>query len=324
MKVVITDADYPDFEIESAVLAEAGCEVVRTDARSPEEVAQVAAGADALIYQWATIDETVLKAAPTVGLVVRYGVGVDTVDLDAARRQGVWVANVPDYGTEEVAAHAFAGAMASVRHLKMLDENAAAGTWDYLATGPVRRLSTLTFGCLGLGRIGQMVADRAAPWFGNVLAHDPSRPGDSWPDHIERVDLDELFARTDVLSLHLPLTSETRHVVDARRLALMPPGAVLVNSARGGLVDEAALRAALDTGHVSAAALDTWAEEPVNPAHPLVGHSRVIATPHSAWYSHESEEEVRRRAAENVVAWIRHGRPNHPVVTGTRTVPLPV
>lgn len=323
MKVVITDADYPDIDIERSVLAAAGCEVVRADAREPEDVARAAAGADALIYQWATITDDVLEAAPTVGLVVRYGVGVDTVDLAAAERRGVWVANVPGYGTEEVAAHAFAGAMACARRLKMFDGNASDGTWDYLATGPIRRLSTLTFGCLGLGQIGRMVADRAAPWYGRVVAHDPSITGDNWPLHIERADLDELFTQCDVLSLHLPLTSETRHVVDARRLAMMPRGAVLVNSARGGLIDEAALLAALDSGHLSGAAIDTWAEEPVRSDHPLIGHARVVATPHAAWYSEESENEVRQRAAENVLSWIRNGSPTHPVVTGSRTVRQP-
>lgn len=321
MKVVITDADYPDIEIEQAVLAAAGCTVVRADAREPDQVAKVASGAGALIYQWATITGEVLDAAPSVGLVVRYGVGVDSVDLVGAERRGVWVANVPGYGTEEVAAHAFAGAMACLRHLGPYDRLARSGRWDYLATGTVRRLSTLTFGCLGLGRIGRMIAERAAPWFGRVIAHDPGPDGPAWPGGVGRVGLDELFASADVVSLHLPLTEDTRHVVDARRLALMPPGAVLVNTARGGLVDERALLAALDEQRLSAAALDTWADEPVPPGHPLVDHPSVLATPHAAWYSREAEEEVRRRAAENVAAWVRTGRPDHPVVVGTRTAP---
>ncbi|MFI1564443.1 C-terminal binding protein [Streptomyces sp. NPDC020490] len=318
MKVVITDSEYPDFDIERAVLEEAGLTVVRAQARTPEEVARAAEGAGALIVQWAEVTDEVYEAAPTVGLVSRYGVGVDNFDVAGAERRGVWIANVPDYGTQDVAAHAFAGVMAGVRHLKQYDALSARGTWDYLATGTVRRLSSLTIGVLGLGRIGRTLAAGAAPWFGRVVAYDPALPDASWPQAIERVGLDEVFQRSDVLSLHLPLNDETRHIADARRLGLMPRGAILVNTARGGLVDEQALHTALETGQLALAAVDTWTDEPVPADHPLVGHPRVIASPHAAWYSQEAEEEVRRRAALNVATWFRTGRPDHVVVAGTR------
>lgn len=319
MKVVITDSEYPDFDIEREVLEDAGLDVVRAQVRTPEEVAEAARGADALIVQWAKVTDEVYEAAPTVGLVSRYGVGVDNFDVAGAERRGIWIANVPDYGTQDVAAHAFAGVMAGARHLKQYDALSARGTWDYLATGPIRRLSSLTVGILGLGRIGRTLAAGAAPWFGTVVAHDPVLADEAWPDGVERVGLDELFERSDIVSLHVPLSDGTRHTADARRLALMPRGAILVNTARGGLVDERALYDALESGHLALAALDTWADEPVPADHPLVGHPKVIATPHAAWYSQESEEEVRRRAALNVVTWAHTGRPDHAVVTGTRT-----
>jgi D-3-phosphoglycerate dehydrogenase / 2-oxoglutarate reductase len=319
VKVVITDSEYPDFDIERAVLEEAGLTVIRAQVRTPEEVARAARGADALIVQWATVTDEVYEAAPTVGLVSRYGVGVDNFDVAGAEQRGIWIANVPDYGTQDVAAHAFAGVMAGARHLKQYDALSARGTWDYLATGPVHRLSSLTIGVLGLGRIGRTLAAGAAPWFGTVVAYDPALPDESWPEGVERVGLDELFRRSDILSLHLPLNDETRHIADARRLRLMPRGAILVNTARGGLVDERALHAALESGHLALAAVDTWTDEPVPAGHPLVGHPKVIATPHAAWYSQEAEEEVRRRAALNVATWARTGKPDHAVVTGTRT-----
>ncbi|MCP3804848.1 C-terminal binding protein [Allokutzneria sp. A3M-2-11 16] len=320
MKVVVVDADYPDIAVEREVLA--GCTVVRADARDPGAVAEAARGADALIYQWARITAEVFDAAPSVGLVVRYGVGTDSVDLDAAAARGIWVANVPDYGAEEVAAHTAAGLLACARRLKPHDALLASGTWDYLAAGPIRRISELTLGCLGLGRIGRTLVSRVGAWFGTVVAHDPHVPHEEWPRDVERVDLDALFARSDLLSLHLPLTDSTRHIADARRLSLLPQGACLVNTARGGLVDERALVELLDSGRLACAALDVWAEEPSGPAHPLVGHPRVIATPHVAWFSQESEVEVRRRAAENVLSWISSGAPDHAVVTGTRTAPV--
>ncbi|MFF4253845.1 C-terminal binding protein [Streptomyces sp. NPDC001663] len=319
MKVVITDSEYADFDIERAVLEEAGLRVVRAQVRTPEEVAEAARGADALIVQWAKVTDEVYEAAPTVKLVSRYGVGVDNFDVAGAFRRGIWIANVPDYGTQDVAAHAFAGIMAGARHLKQYDALSAQGVWDYMATGPVRRLSSLTIGVLGLGRIGRTLAAGAAPWFGTIVGYDPALPDEDWPSGVERVDLDELFRRSDAVSLHLPLTDDTRHIVDARRLALMPEGSILVNTARGGLVDESALHAALERGRLALAAVDTWTDEPVPADHPLVGHPRVIATPHAAWYSQQAEDEVRRRAALNVVTWARTGRPDHAVVTGTST-----
>ncbi len=317
MRVVILDADYPDQAIERDVLEPHGVDVVAPGAGSGDLAATVR-DADVVVCQWARVDECIFAAAPRLGLVVRYGVGVDNIDLEAARARGIWVANVPGYGTEEVAAHAFATAMACVRHLLPFDRALRVGDWSYRGTGEVRRLRELTFGCLGLGAIGGMVAERAGAWFGHVIAHDPF--GNSRLPGVQRVSLDELFEDADVLSLHVPLTEDTRHLVNAERIGQLPQGAVIINSARGGLIDDDALLEALDRGHVSAAGIDTWVEEPVSSHHPLVQHPAVLATPHVAWYSEESEAELRRRVALSILSWRQTGRPDHPVVDGNRTV----
>lgn len=317
MRVVITDADYPSVDLERSILEAAGFEVILAQCRLPMDVVQAAQGAVALLVQYAPITRAVLEALPTVRVVSRYGVGVDTVDLDAARELGVWVANVPDYGVEEVATHALAMALALVRHLPFLDRSVRGGQWHYLATGPIRRPSTLTMGIVGMGRIGRLVAERARPVFREVLAYDPYIPDDAWPASVKRTEtLAALFAQSNVISLHMPLTPESRGLVNWQLLKQMPAGSYLVNTARGALVVIDDLLRALDEGILAGAALDVLPEEPPIPDHPVLSHPRVLLTPHTAFYSAEAETELRRKAALNIVSWLQNGRPLYPVVTG--------
>ncbi len=318
MKVLITDAEYPDLAIERQVLEAAGFEVALAQCRTPQEVIAKGQGAAALLVQYAPITREVFAALPELKIVSRYGVGVDTVDLEAARAFGVWVANVPDYGTEEVAAHAFAMALALVRHLPFYDRAVREGKWHYLTSGPLKRPSTMTFGVVGLGRIGRTVAERARAWFGRVLGHDPYLPESAWPRGVEGVGLEELFRQSHVVSLHLPLTPETRHLANRARLASMPVGSYLVNTARGSLVDLDALLWALEEGPLAGAALDVLPEEPPPKGHPILRHPRVLFSPHAAFFSEEAEAALRRKAAMNIVAWAQTGRPEHVVVEGNR------
>jgi len=314
--VLVTDAEYAALDIEAEVLAAAGHELRTASCRTAQDAVAAAQDADALLVQYAPITAEVLSALPRVRLVSRYGVGVDVVDLDAARARGVWVCNVPDYGTTEVALHAVAMLLALLRNLPGHDRSVHAGRWNYRLGGPLRRPGELTLGVVGLGRIGRLTMERAAPWFGGCVGYDPHLPDDAWPAGVERVDLDPLFTRSNAVTLPLPLTSETSGLVGERLLERLPAGSYLVNTARGGLVDPDAVRKALDDGRLAGVALDVLPEEPPPAGHPLLGHPRALLTPHVGWYSEESERELRRKAAENVVTWARTGRPTYPVVEG--------
>lgn len=316
MRVLCTDAEYTSLDLETEVLQAAGHELVRAACRTSQEVIAASAGAAALLVQYAPVTADVLAGRPEVRLVSRYGVGVDGVDLEAARARGVWVCNVPDYGTQEVAMHAVAMLLALLRNLAGHDREVRAGHWDYHRGGALRRADGLTLGVVGLGRIGRLIRERAGPWFGACVGCDPYLPDGGWPAGVERLDLPELFARSSAVTLHLPLTPETSALVGRELLGQLPKGAVLVNTARGGLVDPDAVLAALDEGRLAGVALDVLPEEPPPPDHPLLGHPGALVTPHVAWYSVEAEAELRRKAAQNIVDWARTGRPTYAVVEG--------
>ena len=316
MKVLVTDADYSSLDIEAEVLAAAGHELVAASCGTPEEVIAAAAGVDALLVQFAPITAEVFEALPQLRLLSRYGVGVDVVDTEAARDHGVWVCNVPDYGTTEVAMHAVAMLLALLRNIAGHDREVRTGHWDYHLGGQLRRPSSLTLGVVGLGRIGGMAAERAAPWFGGVVGYDPYLTDSDWPNRLERLSLEDLFARSSAVTLHLPLTDNTRGLIGTDLLGRMPSGSYLVNTARGGLVDLDALLEALDSGRLAGVALDVLPQEPPPQDHPLLSHPRALITPHVAWYSAEAEVELRRKAAQNIVDWARSGRPTYAVVEG--------
>lgn len=316
MKVLVTDAEYTSLDIEAEVLETAGHELVTASCRTPAEVIEAGAGVDAFLVQYAPITADVFEALPQLRLVSRYGVGVDAVDTEAARDHGVWVCNVPDYGTTEVALHAVAMLLALLRNVAGHDREVRAGHWDYHLGGELRRPSSLTLGVLGLGRIGRMTAERAAPWFGAAAGYDPYLPDVAWPEGIERLDLTDVFARSSAVTLHLPLTDATSGLVGTELLRRMPTGSYLVNTARGGLVDLDALVEALDSGQLAGAALDVLPQEPPPSRHPLLTHPRALITPHVAWYSAEAEVELRRKAAQNIADWAWTGRPTYAVVEG--------
>ena len=314
--MLVTDAEYASLDLEAQVLAAGGHELVLASCRTPEDVIEAADGVDAALVQYAPITAAVFEARPQLRLLSRYGVGVDSVDTEAAREHGVWVCNVPDYGTTEVALHAVAMLLAVLRNLAGHDREVRAGRWNYHLGGELRRPSSLTLGVVGLGRIGRMTAERAAPWFGGVVGYDPYLPDSAWPEGFQRAELPELFARSSVVTLHLPLTDATRGLVDFDLLERMATGSYVVNTSRGGLVDLDALYDALQSGRLAGAALDVLPQEPPPMDHPLLRHPRALITPHVAWYSEEAEEELRRKAAQNVVDWAQSGRPTYAVVEG--------
>jgi D-3-phosphoglycerate dehydrogenase len=248
--------------------------------------------------QWATVDEAALEAMPRLRFISRLGIGYDMIDVDAAAARGVTVANTPDYCVEEVATHALALVLACTRGVVAADRQVRAGEWAATRLAPApRRPSRTTVGVLGLGRIGALVAARARALGFPVIAHDPARPADSAP-------FDEVLARSDVLTLHLPLTPETHRLIDAAALARMPRGAQLVNTSRGPLVDEEALAEALRSGHLAGAALDVYEHEPLPAASPLRDLPGVVLSPHAAWYSPEALTDLPRLATQQVIEFL--------------------
>jgi D-3-phosphoglycerate dehydrogenase len=319
MKALITDFDFPDVALERGIFAAAGIPLAEAQCRSEDELIAAARECDALLLQYAPVTERVLAALPRVGIVSRYGAGFDTIDTAACARHGVWVANSPDYGVGEVATHALAMALALLRHLAIYDRDVKAGRWSYLSPGPIRRASDLTVGILGLGRIGKRFAHLARNCFARVIACDPYIIDGDFPAYVGRVGLEELFATSDIVSLHVPLNDETRGMVGAGLLGRMKRGSLLVNTARGAVVDVDAVLARLDDGTLDGAALDVLPVEPLATSHPLARHPRVLLTPHAAFYSTAAEVELRRKAALNIVQWAQTGRPMYPVLQGTKS-----
>jgi phosphoglycerate dehydrogenase-like enzyme len=243
------------------------------------------------------------------GLLVRCGIGYDVIDVAAASTAGIWVANVPDYCADEVADHALLLLLASARRLPHFASCWRSGAWVQDGDLPaVRRIAGRRLGIVGLGRIGRRVAARAAAFGWEVVYHDPAVA--AGPLGEVRLGLDELFATSDAVTLHCPLTAETRHLVGPRLLSRARPGRVLVNTSRGGLVDLAALEAALASGQVGGAGLDVLEDEPPpDPTRSLLRDPRVIVTPHVAWYSQEARRDLALRSAEEAQRFLRGERP---------------
>lgn len=300
-RVLITDNDLGDSALESSALEQAlQAEVVVRQFRSESEVVEGVRDIepDALIVQWAPITASVLDAMPQCKVISRLGIGVDMIDLEAARERGVVVRNVPDYCIEEVATHAFASALSLWRRLPALDSQVRAGEWSAITHAPhIRRLSTATVGIVGLGRIGRSVAQGFRAWGSTIIAYDPIATSSDIP----LVDLPTLLAQSDVISLHAPLNDETRHMIDEQAIGLMGQSPIIVNTSRGPLIDEAALAAGLAIGKVGGAALDVFAVEPLDAHSPLRHLDNVILTPHAAWASEQALPDLRRLATQNII-----------------------
>ena len=251
---------------------------------------------------------------PLLRVIGTPSVGLDHVDVDEATRRGVWVCNVPDYCVEEMADHALALLLALVRGVVELDRSVRSGAWLYDAAGPLLRVSEVRLGVIGFGRIGRAVVARGRALGMEVWAHDPLVPNDDIASGGARpAALDDLLRASTAISLHAPLTPETRGMIRARELALLPAGAYVVNVARGGLVDSDALLHALESGRLGGVALDVLDVEPPSPSVPAPQSSRLVVTPHAGWYSERAEDEVHRRAIESVRDALLGGRPHDAV-----------
>jgi D-3-phosphoglycerate dehydrogenase / 2-oxoglutarate reductase len=301
--VAITDSDLNSREDEQ-ILTAAGLRTVRLQVRNEE---QVIAGVSkvlpaALIVQWAPVTAAVLDAAPGCRFVCRLGIGYDMIDVAAATARGVAVANVPDYCVDEVVAHTLAMALSMLRGLGQLDVAVRAGRWSASTAYPLAATPADTvMGVVGLGRIGTKVAAQARALGFDVIAHDPYAELDAGA---RLTSLEELLSAAHLVSLHAPLTPQTRHLIRADTIALMRPGALLINTCRGGLIDEKALAGALAAGKIGGAALDVFETEPLPADSPLRSLPNVLLSPHAAWYSPASLDRLPRQAAQQVVDFL--------------------
>lgn len=308
--VLITDCDMGPADLERAVLEPAGYRVVSATCRTEEDVVAAVQAEDAagLLVQYAPITAQVLQACPQVRGLARYGVGMDNVDVDAARERGVAALNVPDYGYDEVADHAMTLLLSLLRGVPAWSSATARGEWPARGDLPEPlELRECTLGLLGFGAIARTVGVRARAFGMRVLAHDPFvEAGAVRAGGAEPVDFADLWRESTAVSVHAPLTAGTRGIVDAQALGLMRPGSFLVNTARAGLVDRQALEGALADGRLAGAGLDVWWTEPADPADPLLKDPRVLLTPHVAWLSPGSVRRLRTSAAQRLLDVLSH------------------
>lgn len=310
-KIVITDAGAMlGATVATLTAAHATFELL-PDTLAPGDVAKRSADADVLIVTYVPFQASAIHELRRVGLIVRCGVGVDTIDVDAATRQGVWVANVPDYAVHEVAEHTMLLMLAAARHLNHFQRSWAERGWGSIEFPAMRRLAGRRLGIIGLGRIGSQVAVRARAFGMEVVAHSRHMTATHLQSlGVTGLPLDELLCTSDVISLHTPLTEQTTHLLDKRAFALMRPGVVIVNTARGGLIDLAALQSAIERNIVAAVALDVLEREPFpDLAAPLLHRSNVTVTPHVAWYSDDAVRELGVLAAEEALRYLRGEQP---------------
>lgn len=301
--VLITDYAWPNVDREREILGRVGSSIVIAKTGDENELVELARSAHGILCNWKPLSRSVLEAAVNCVAVGRYGIGLDNIDVDAASRLGIVVTNVPAYCVDDVADHTMALLLACNRKVGWFDRDIKAGRYDLKAQAPFHRLRGHVLGLAGYGRIGQAVWQRARSFGLHVIALRPRRAPASAPDdRVEFVSLSELLERSDYLSLHLPATPETKGMFDAATFSRMKQGAVLINTARGSLIRTPDLLDALETGRIAAAGIDVWEVEPIPVGDRLAAHPRVVAAPHSAFYSDEALAELQETAAAQMAA----------------------
>jgi D-3-phosphoglycerate dehydrogenase / 2-oxoglutarate reductase len=312
--VAVTDYVFPSLEPEQRVLAPLGVELRPAQCQSEGEIIELAHEADAVLNCYAKMTARVIEGLKRCRIIARYGIGVDNVDVVAATRFGILVTNVPDYCIDEVSDHALALLLALARRITVADGAVKTGAWDVVAHAGIRRLRGQALGLLGFGKIAKAFASKVQPLGMKVLVYDPYIEPLLIAQHgAEAVSLDKVLTDADAISIHVPLSSETRNLIGQRELARMKPTAFLINTSRGGIVDEQALAAALKEHRLGGAALDVLSIEPPPPDHPLRQAPNMILTPHLAFYSRESVIELQTKAAEEVARALKGEPPRSPV-----------
>lgn len=314
MKVVITDAGFANVDAERMIAESAGHELILLECKTAEDVINQAADADALIVQWAPINSTVIEALSNCQVIVRYGIGVDNVDLEAATLKGIDVCNIPDYCINEVANHSMAMALSLHRQLPQTQKRFLKKEWNIMPPDTIFAADEKTFATAGFGRIAREVHKRAAVFGFRLIASDPNVPAPFMEElGVEKVELSELVDQADIMSLHMPLIEETKHFINKDSLNMMRPGAIIINTSRGGLIDIDALSEALNSNRIGGAGLDVYDPEPADTNHPIFKSDRLIATSHTAWNSASSIPKLQQLAAEEVVRVLAGELPSNQV-----------
>ncbi len=309
-KVVLVEHGYPTTQLERRIVTAAGGQLIDADRLPREEALRLCEDADAVVVRWLRVTPEVIERFRRCKIILRYGVGTDNVDAPAATAAGILIGHVPCYCTEDVATHTVALLLACVRDLVPTHRKLAGGGWDMNPPEKLWRVSGRTLGLVGFGKIGQAVARLLSGWGLTFLATDPFvEPERAQALGVRLVELKELLRSSDYVSLHVPLLPETQHLINAHTLAWMKDGAILINTARGPVVDTGALLAALDEGRLARAGVDVFEEEPLSLESPLRRHPRGVLTDHAAWYSEDSLAELQRTVAEEAVRVCTGGLP---------------
>jgi D-3-phosphoglycerate dehydrogenase len=313
LHVAVSDSVFPNLDPARAVLSKIGAQLRLAEESKPEAILRVARDADALLATYAKITAEMIRQMTRCRIISRFGIGVDNVDIPAATERGIVVTKVPDYCIDEVSDHAMALLLSTVRKIPLANSLVQQGRWEMPAVVPIHRLRGTVLGLVGFGRIPQLVAPKAQAFGMRVVSFDPYIPKDVFERaRVESVDFPQLLKISDYISIHAPLLPETQGLFNADAFRQMKPHAYLINTARGPIVDEAALARALDAGQLAGAALDVMTKEPPTGSS-LLGRPNVIITPHTSFYSEESLNDLETKAAEEVVRVLKGQAPKNPV-----------
>jgi D-3-phosphoglycerate dehydrogenase len=311
--VAVSDSVFPNLDSAGALLAKVGAEMRLAKESTPEAILEVARDADALLTTYAKITGDMIRQMRNCRIIARFGIGIDNVDVPVATSQGIVVTRVPDYCLDEVSENAMALLLALARKIPFANSRTHAGNWKMLELLPIHRLRGTVLGLVAFGQIPRLVAPKAKAFGMRVVTYDPYVPDEVLSRcAVERVDFDELVRLSDFISIHTPLMPATHHLFNAEVFARMKPGAYVINTARGPIIDEAALAQALDMKQIAGAALDVMEKEPPG-ASALFGRDNVILTPHTSFYSEESLADLQIKGAEEVARVLTGQAPGNPV-----------
>ena len=308
-KVLITDPYHQNFHIEKEILAEINAEVIISHCKTEEDVIRLGSEMDGLLVSYVPIGKKVIENLHKCKVIVKYAVGVNNIDLDAATQKGIYVANVPQYCVEEVSTHTLALWLNLVRKISKYDQSVKKGFWDPLVGDPIFRTENKVFGIIGFGNMGKRVAEKIRPFGLTILVYDPlvnnvliSKYGG------KKVGLKTLLHESDYISLHCPLNKFTKHLIDFKEIEMMKKGVFIINTSRGEIINQKALYKGLKDGKIARAALDVLEKDPPSLTD-IIDTDNIIYTPHVAWNSVEAEKDLRKSAAQEVKRVLEGGRP---------------
>jgi D-3-phosphoglycerate dehydrogenase len=313
MLIAVTDSVFPNLNAATAVVSKIGAELKLAKSSSAEDILAVAKDADGVLTTYAKVTGDMISQMTKCRVIARFGIGVDNVDIPVATSKGIVVTKVPDYCLDEVSDHAMALLLALIRKIPSSNSRTQGGEWKMPAVVPIHRIRGSVLGLVAFGQIPQLMAPKAKSFGMRVVTYDPYVPDEVLKrTGVERVEFDELVRISDYISIHTPLMPATHHLFNADVFSRMKPGAYIVNTARGPIIDEAALAVALDKKQIAGAALDVMEKEPPGSS-PLFGRDNIIVTPHTSFYSEESLVELQTKAAEEVVRVLSGQAPKNPV-----------